>query len=389
MRLSPLRSLPPLAKNFNPRTPCGVRLLGGLDIIGVRGAISIHAPRVGCDGCQPGCQPGGHNFNPRTPCGVRRWACSSSKMMAEKISIHAPRVGCDLRLPHRDVQEGAFQSTHPVWGATVWYILHEVMQKIFQSTHPVWGATGSVAPTVVTAKISIHAPRVGCDAQSRNLPLRQRDFNPRTPCGVRQYLSTHPIEVNGFQSTHPVWGATMTASVATTGTKNFNPRTPCGVRRHQLNQRRCYSVISIHAPRVGCDGMPARMPARRAQFQSTHPVWGATAAGPSVQPGCRISIHAPRVGCDLINSPGGDMTVDFNPRTPCGVRRSYAQPGRRSGNFNPRTPCGVRLGHNCNLGRSTHNFNPRTPCGVRPSAHRAARPGRVFQSTHPVWGATG
>ncbi len=34
--------------NFNPRTPCGVRLDGGAELCDAA-LISIHAPRVGCD----------------------------------------------------------------------------------------------------------------------------------------------------------------------------------------------------------------------------------------------------------------------------------------------------------------------------------------------------
>ncbi len=37
-------------------------------------------------------------------------------------------------------------------------------------------------------------------------------------------------------------------------------------------------------------------------------------------------------------------------------------------NFNPRTPCGVRLSLMVLL-LSLKYFNPRTPCGVRPPAH--------------------
>nr|DAX05081.1 MAG TPA: hypothetical protein [Caudoviricetes sp.] len=77
----------------------------------------------------------------------------------------------------------------------------------------------------------------------------------------------------------------------------------------------------------------------------------------------------------------------FNPRTPCGVRRSFHGGQGAAAGFNPRTPCGVR--HRFKPGRvikcrfqSTHSlrsataahhrqtaqktgFNPRTPCGVR------------------------
>ena len=58
--------------------------------------ISIHAPRVGCDSVGA------------TPVDLR-----------SMISIHAPRVGCDGGV-YLDVRTYyGFQSTHPVWGATV------------------------------------------------------------------------------------------------------------------------------------------------------------------------------------------------------------------------------------------------------------------------------
>ena len=79
----------------------------------------------------------------------------------------------------------------------------------FQSTHPVWGATFFEA---------------GC------LPYDE-DFNPRTPCGVRHGCSINGCAIIGFQSTHPVWGATL-----------------------ELEETKAKMEISIHAPRVGCDG---------------------------------------------------------------------------------------------------------------------------------------
>ena len=80
-------------------------------------AISIHAPRVGGD---------------RDPAGLFHAAI--------RISIHAPRVGGDL-----ERQPG------------------ESDLELFQSTPPVWGATVSPPSHLVDKKISIHAPRVGGD----------------------------------------------------------------------------------------------------------------------------------------------------------------------------------------------------------------------------------
>ena len=59
-------------------------------------------------------------------------------------------------------------------------------------------------------------------------------------------------------------------------TKHFNPRSPCGERLDK--------VITFVAHTL---------------FQSTLPVWGATAAPFSSTGTCPISIHAPRVGSDI------------------------------------------------------------------------------------------
>ena len=102
--------------HFNPHTPCGVRRqrCGHAQR---RGAISIHAPRAGCDGGRMRTSASPRNFNPRTPCGVRhRPPRSSGPYLA--ISIHAPRAGCDPNLSFSQMSSMLFQSTHPVRGAT-------------------------------------------------------------------------------------------------------------------------------------------------------------------------------------------------------------------------------------------------------------------------------
>ena len=86
----------------------------------------------------------------------------------------------------------------------------------------------------------------------------------------------------------------------------------------------CYKacVVSIHAPREGCDRGLFASPAWRISFQFTHPGRGATASPLSLSwvimfqfthPGRgatvdsivavdkpEVSIHAPREGCDLL-----------------------------------------------------------------------------------------
>ena len=147
------------------------------------------------------------------------------------------------------------------------------------------------------------------------------DFNPRTPCGVRRSVIACRLDGIIFQSTHPVWGATIADTVGYCFRFYFNPRTPCGVRHGRAAAPRlegCISIhaprvgcdqppspnqnsknISIHAPRVGCDGNVQPKDVLSSGFQSTHPVWGATGwRWRRGNVGQRISIHAPRVGCD-------------------------------------------------------------------------------------------
>ena len=105
------------------------------------------------------------------------------------------------------------------------------------------------------------------------------------------------------------------------------------------------SDISIHAPLAGCDRAADVLPYDFLIFQSTHPLRGATMLLCPLAGGC----------------------IDFNPRTPCGVRR------HREGDVYP----------------SQDDFNPRTPCGVRPGRTVTVSGFVLFQSTHPLRGATG
>ena len=125
------------------------------------------------------------DFNPRAPCGARRYT------------------------------GGATESS-----------------LLFQSTRPVWGATfNGLLCFQYNAGISIHAPRVGRDDLFDFLGLRGfKHFNPRAPCGARPHLTIAKFACLIFQSTRPVWGATI-------------------VKHHT----RHVIAISIHAPRVGRD----------------------------------------------------------------------------------------------------------------------------------------
>ena len=304
---------------FNPRTPCGVRPSPHL-YQGFSSAISIHAPRVGCDPHFPAFPAHSLLFQSTHPVWGATWTGRSWPNMRRNISIHAPRVGCDPLSEGEYARLWKFQSTHPVWGATVktssisaemlrFQSTHPVWGATqggkgwrrakagFQSTHPVWGATASTLPFSSGTAISIHAPRVGCDFIIHNVGHSLNGFQSTHPVwGATR--SQSPVNTPRiFQSTHPVWGATAKATRppmippnfnprtpcgvrpgrgGAPGPKpDFNPRTPCGVRLHTLPRPLPVARISIHAPRVGCDAEEeARY--RELIFQSTHPVWGAT-----------------------------------------------------------------------------------------------------------------
>ena len=85
----------------------------------------------------------------------------------------------------------------------------------------------------MTIGISIHAPREGCD-----LTL------------------TIPADGAGFQSTHPVRGATDN-NVFQGAISLFQSTHPVRGATDAEQTGDLRGVISIHAPREGCDGSPA------------------------------------------------------------------------------------------------------------------------------------
>ena len=171
-------------------------------------AISIHAPREGCDKQGGFSISTGENFNPRTPRGVRPHHIIDLYLCAF-ISIHAPREGCDAFLPRSGRPADHFNPRTPR-GVRLQAFSALKEEREFQSTHPARGATGLLPYTrswsryfnprtprgvrpdarlsgVERWKISIHAPREGCDTD----------------------INGNPAGGQVFQSTHPARGATL------------------------------------------------------------------------------------------------------------------------------------------------------------------------------------
>ena len=126
------------------------------------------------------------------------------------------------------------------------------------------------------------------------------DFNPRPPCGGRRRVSPF-----------------------SQGLYYFNPRPPCGGR--PLRQRAgssspksfqsTPSVWRATSAGRSCSDM-------QASFQSTPSVWRATPRDGTAAGQNEISIHALRVEGDYRHIAGGSYLRHFNPRPPCGGRRS-------------------------------------------------------------------
>ena len=170
-----------------------------------------------------------------------------------------------------------FQSTHPVWGATL------SMWCYIRSRHPISIHAPRVGCDSFSSRqlrpfssISIHAPRVGCDHLHTSPPCDRIYFNPRTPCGVRPSRAALTTSSESFQSTHPVWGATDVLATASPGEPIFQSTHPVWGATTERIARATSSCISIHAPRVGCDIFVMDDHWTPKSFQSTHPVWGAT-----------------------------------------------------------------------------------------------------------------
>ncbi|QTA93751.1 Uncharacterized protein dnm_098550 [Desulfonema magnum] len=167
--------------SFNPRPPCGERLIYwqlGYTITRfqstppVRGATPVIAPgkrlrisfnpRPPCGERQP--LPVGHSqapcFNPRPPCGERQ---NKSKLPRSLLSFN-PRPPCGERLHFHTVRKPDTSfNPRPPCGERLRSLRKPETLETFQSTPPVRGATAQNVRIESRRRVSIHAPRAGSD----------------------------------------------------------------------------------------------------------------------------------------------------------------------------------------------------------------------------------
>ena len=171
--------------------------------------ISIHAPRVGSDLMMIiAVTERGRHFNPRSPCGERLVILYFVRSL---IRYFNPRSPCGERQTAPIHRRGymTFQSTLPVWGAT-WRQRARREDDPDISIHaPRVGSDRRCPAPYSHRRISIHAPRVGSDRAMEEVDNAADYFNPRSPCGERLGANALSNNTQKFQSTLPVWGATL------------------------------------------------------------------------------------------------------------------------------------------------------------------------------------
>ena len=124
------------------------------------------------------------------------------------VSIHTPARGTTKVTLGIPGMAKAFQSTPPMQGATIHWI--QKIRKIwFQSTPPMQGATAYQAKRHKRFNVSIHAPYAGSDKNRKYMLQVETGFNPRPLCRERQGSQRERYQMNEFQSTPPMQGATL------------------------------------------------------------------------------------------------------------------------------------------------------------------------------------
>ena len=190
---------------FNPRSPCGERLVFGASssqpatfqpTLPLRGAttapvlrrradhVSTHAPLAGSDGAKSqSCRPV-DGFNPRSPCGERLDSITREQVDEEGFN---PRSPCGERLDDLRVRAGVGGvSTHaPLAGSDGVAPIRRGRSSGFQPTLPLRGATANVVEAAREFWVSTHAPLAGSDRSFSTRGTTTASFNPRSPCGER------------------------------------------------------------------------------------------------------------------------------------------------------------------------------------------------------------
>ena len=195
------------------------------------------------------------------------------------FSIHSPLAGRDPTLHIGLCSCSGFQSTRPLRGETVQYLVGRIVAIFFNPLAPCWARQATLG----------QQGRRGHFQSTR--PLRGETLH-----GFHSFFGGF-----NFQSTRPLRGETFSSNEKTATLGVFNPLAPCGARPFSLSNAYCKLV-----------------------FQSTRPLRGETGFGAfPVYPGA-FSIHSPLAGRDatVVKLPVLMFAI-FNPLAPCGARPPF------------------------------------------------------------------
>ena len=142
-----------------------------------------------------------------------------------------------------------------------------------------------------------------------------------------------------FQSTLPVWGATPNGVLYFWHNDIFQSTLP-GWGATALSLRRlCVSTFHSPLPVWGAPTGNTELQSAEA-FQSTLPVWGATGIYENLVLCVEFQSTLPVWGATHANLFLTNISVNFNPRSPCGERPSWADRVVRPYEFQSTLPVG-------------------------------------------------
>ena len=152
-------------------------------IMSAHGAISIHAPRAGGDGACAAARLRLMHFNPRPPCGGRLLFRTVQRGIIQFQST-PPVRGATFPVRYMFLQYSRFQSTPPVRGATTATAPTGQARRYFNPRPPCGGRRIKYNNNDGRKNFN---PRPPCGGR-RGRPVTSpatKNFNPRPPCGGR------------------------------------------------------------------------------------------------------------------------------------------------------------------------------------------------------------
>ena len=170
----------------------------------------------------------------------------------------------------------------------------------------------------------------GATSEAHSRAGNLQHFNPRAPCGARRYPTLRPFGAIAISTHAPLAGRDYKAQYHHQATHLFQPTRPLRGATLLVDSGSSAEFISTHAPLAGRDEKQQREAEKELKFQPTRPLRGATSAPPKSVICTIFQPTRPLRGATFKASYDDIATTNFNPRAPCGARRSV---GRFAGQF--------------------------------------------------------